>query len=372
MPAPLSIPDRNSSLTKAAAVFGRWAHWPPKTKSPYIPLFYGALEPHGVVPVAAMWNKVEWLAMRHADVLHFHWPDTFWRRGYVRYIGCARGIWNTREYLRTAKRRGLKVVWTVHNHDAHEGGGWFDALGYWILAREADLIICHTRWSADAVVRTYHPTGAIIVMPHGNFEGVYPAPRPRAVVASELGFDPERPIVSCLGNIRRYKGLELACSAVAQLRGEVQLLIAGPPRRGYNLQPLRRATAALPKAVLLDRWTTNQEFADFTASSDAVLLPYTRVTTSGVLLTAWTLGSGVICSDLPFFRELLPEPSDAGRLFRANDTESLADAIRTYVAIPREVRVASAIRQARKYSWAICVRPVVQWIEAQRAALEAP
>ena len=350
----------------------RWAHWPHKTKSFYLPLFYGALNPHGVVPVATMSNKVEWLATHHADVLHFHWPETFWRRDFGRLVGRARGVWNAREYLRIARSEGLKVVWTVHNHEAHDGRGWLDALGYRILAREADLIICHTRWSADAVVKTYQPTGKVIVMPHGNFDGVYPVPRPRAVVAAELGFNPERPIVSCLGHIRQYKGLELACRAVARLGAEVQLLIAGPPRRGYNLQPLRHATGALPNAVLLDRWTTNQEFADFTASSDAVLLPYTEVTTSGVLLSAWTLGSGVICSDLPFFRELLPEPTDAGQLFKANDSESLAEAIRSYLTIPRDLRIAAALRQARTSSWATCVRPVVQWIEAQRAPREAP
>ena len=150
--------------------------------------------------------------------------------------------------------------------------------------------------------------------------------------------DPERPIVSCLGYLRRYKGLELACQAVQHLKGEVQLLVAGPPRRGYNLRPVRDAAAALPNVILLDRWTTNQEFADFAAASDAVLLPYTQVTTSGALLAAWTLGSGVICSDLPFFRELLPEPSAAGRLFSANSSVSLAEAIRSYVSIPREQR----------------------------------
>jgi beta-1,4-mannosyltransferase len=359
---------RQLSLDNAVV---RWAHWPHKTTSPYFPQFYGALRPHGVVPVATMGNEVGWLATEQADVLHFHWPDSFWRRDFGRYLGRVKGIWNAREYLRTAKRAGLKIVWTVHNHDAHEGGDWLDVMGYRILAREANLIICHTRWSADAVVRTYHPPGTIVVMSHGNMEGIYPVPRPRATVAAELGLDPERPIVSCLGYLRRYKGLELACQAVQHLQGEVQLLVAGPPRRGYNLRPVRDAAAALPNVILLDRWTTNQEFADFAAASDAVLLPYTQVTTSGALLAAWTLGSGVICSDLPFFRELLPEPSAAGRLFSANSSASLAEAIRSYVSIPREERHAAAIGQSRKYSWATCVRPVVQWIEGQRSPADA-
>ena len=220
-----------SSVTGQCAIVRRWAHWPHKTTSPYFPQFYGALQPHGVVPVATMGNKVGWLATEQADVLHFHWPDSFWRRDFGRYLGRVKGIWNAREYLRTAKRAGLKIVWTVHNHDAHEGGDWLDVMGYRILADEADLIICHTRWSADAVVRTYRPTGAIVVMSHGNMDGVYPVARPRSIVAAELGLDPKRPIVSCLGYLRRYKGLELACEAVQRLQGEVQWLIAGPPRR---------------------------------------------------------------------------------------------------------------------------------------------
>jgi glycosyltransferase involved in cell wall biosynthesis len=367
MLAPLSISQERPQSGGASAC-RRWAHWPRKTESPYLPLFYEALKAHGVVPVTTMSKDVGWLGSRPADVLHFHWPDAFWRRDQTKYLRRVLGIWDARTYLAAAKQAGLKVVWTAHNHRPHEGG-WLDGLGYRLLAREADLIICHTRWSASAVRRTYRPTGAVVVMPHGNFDGVYPAPRPRAAVA-ELGLDPERPIVSCLGNIRAYKGLELACDAVARLQGDVQLLIAGSPRRGYDLRPLRRA-ATLSNAVLLERRATDQEFADITAASDAVLLPYRRVTTSGVMLTAWTLGSGVICSDLPFFRELLPESGTAGRLFTANDARSLAEAIRSYVAIPRETRVAAALRQARQYPWATCIRPVVDWIEAQREPLRS-
>ena len=122
---------RHLALDNAVA---RWAHWPHKTTSPYYPKFYGALQPHGVVPVATMGNKVGWLATEQADVLHFHWPDSFWRRDFGRYLGRVKGIWNAREYLRTAKRAGLKIVWTVHNHDAHEGGDWLDVMGYRILA----------------------------------------------------------------------------------------------------------------------------------------------------------------------------------------------------------------------------------------------
>ena len=118
MPVPAMTSRRHLALDNAVA---RWAHWPHKTTSPYFPKFYGALQPHGVVPVTTMGNKVGWLATEQADVLHFHWPDSFWRRDFGRYLGRVKGIWNAREYLRTAKRAGLKIVWTVHNHDAHEG-----------------------------------------------------------------------------------------------------------------------------------------------------------------------------------------------------------------------------------------------------------
>lgn len=341
----------------------RWAHWPRRTDCPYYQMFYGAMRVHGVVPVVDLEPTVEWLDGGSADVIHVHWPEGLWRHHRRGLAARVRGVVAVTRFLRAARARGVRVVWTVHNLGAHEGGDWVDAQGYRVVARYSDLIICHTRSSIEETIRRYRPAGSVVLMPLGNYDGVYPEPRPRQDVLAQLGLDPGRPVLSCLGYLRAYKGLELACKAVSRLGDTVQLVVAGPPYKTYDLRPLRRAVDALPYARLLERRLTDQEFADLTAASDAALLPYSKVTTSAVLMAAWSLGTGAIVSDLPFFRELTEGAGDAAMLFRANDPKSLADAIFQYVSIPRSARQAAARHEARKFGWSSCVMPVADWIQ---------
>ena len=46
-----------------------------------------------------------------------------------------------------------------------------------------------------------------------------------------MRLDPRRPVVSCLGRMRPYKGLDMACAAVERLNGRVQLIIGGASPR---------------------------------------------------------------------------------------------------------------------------------------------
>ena len=89
---------------------------------------------------------------------------------------------------------------------------------------------------------------------------------------------------------------------------------------------------------LYPRVLTNAEFSDAVAASDAVVLPYHAVTGSAVLFAAWTLGAGVIASDLPFFREMLENRPLGGRTFRLGDSAALASAIKAYLEVPVDER----------------------------------
>jgi beta-1,4-mannosyltransferase len=350
---------------------GRWAHWPRRTESPYYAMFYGAMRSHGVIPVGTLELTPQWAAAPTADVIHVHWPDGLWRQRGKNAVARWRGTRRLAAWFAAVKQQGCTIAWTAHNLGAHEGGDWIDARGYRILAQAADVVICHSEWSADQVRRVYRPPGDLVIMPHGNFDGHYPPPGSREAALMTVGLDPRRPVVSCLGYLRAYKGLELACAAVARLNG-VQLLIGGPRFPKYDLDPLRRALSQVPGAVLLDRRLTDQEFADLTAASDLTLLPYSAVTTSGVLMSSWSLGTAVVASDLPFFREAIPDGGAWGRLFTAGDPGSFADAITALLQTPSEARRAAARYMADKYSWQTCVRPVAHWLSEQRHRVMSP
>jgi glycosyltransferase involved in cell wall biosynthesis len=205
-------------------------------------------------------------------------------------------------------------------------------------------------------------------MPHGNYEGCYPAPRSRDAIREELCLDAGRPVVSCIGWLRDYKGLDLACDAAARLGGEVQFVIAGPVHESFDARGLQQQADTLPYLKLIMRRLTDQEFVDILAASDAVLLPYRAITGSGVLLAAWTQGRGVVASDLEFFREALAGGRPAGALFEADSAPALAKAIRTYLDIGPEKRRRSALAEAAKFSWDRCVTPVADVVRGWQHA----
>jgi glycosyltransferase involved in cell wall biosynthesis len=200
-----------------------------------------------------------------------------------------------------------------------------------------------------------------VVMRHGNYDGVFPAPRPRAETLGSLGLDPVRPTLVAVGGLRRYKGFDVALAAMEHLGPEFQLVLAGwenriEPGIGEALQKLADGRA---NVRLLLRQIGDDELADLYGAADCVLLPYRWITGSGALLTALTLGRGVVCSDLPFFRNELADEPSAGVLVQPGDAAALASGVKEFFASDVPARHAAARRLADRLAWPEVVKPVV-------------
>jgi beta-1,4-mannosyltransferase len=340
------------------------SHW----ANAYFRLLHAALRRRGVVVSDNLELSRRWLKAHAADVdaVHLNWPERIWQRGAFgrlnRLVRVGVACWRlleVRRTLRAARRRGIRCIWTVHNLEPHEGSYRWDRVGYRMIAREADLVICHSRCALEAVRQRYPPRGTSVVMPIGDQSGDYPAPRPRARVVSELGLDPDIPIVCCLGRLRHYKGVELACEAVVRLEGRAQLVIGGVRHAGYDLRPIRERAYRTRGIVLLQRRLSTQEYADLLGASEAMLLPYRQITGSAALLSALGFGRGVIVSDLPYFKETLAPEPDAGLVVPTRDPGIWAESILEYLGRPADTRSAAARRLAGCYSWDRCVEPLI-------------
>jgi glycosyltransferase involved in cell wall biosynthesis len=332
---------------------------------PYFRLLHRALEGQGVRILECREIGVSWLRAnrKRLDALHFHWPETVWRHRGRGIAGAAvrfRELLRFARFLREARRLGIACVWTVHNLEPHEDPSFCDRVGYWLIARSADLVVGHSNWSLSEVHRQYGVRGRSVVMPMGALHAAFPPPRPREVVMRELGLDPHLPMVSCAGRLREYKGFDLACAAIERLSGQVQLVVAGVPHPGFDLEPLQQAVSRITCATLLVRKLSDQEFADITAASDAVLLPYRHVTGSAALLTALGFGRAVIAADLPYFRELLAGAADAALLVAGTDAAAWSDAITGMLSRPADTRRQAALNLADHYSWERCIGPFVE------------
>jgi beta-1,4-mannosyltransferase len=345
-----------------------------KANNPYFDLCHAALEMRGVLASDDLEVDIRWLEARadRVDAVHLHWPEYIWREGFdgtgrlARAVRATERLFLLRQFLRTARRLGIQCIWTVHNMEPHEGGYRWDRYGYHLMARESDIIVCHSRASVELVQRVFQPRGRVIFMPIGALGAAYPAPRPAADVIRDLALDARLPVVSCIGRLREYKGLDLACATAEHLAGRVQTVIGGLPHGGFDVGFLRKAAESTPGLRLIERALTDREVADVTGASDAALLPYRKITGSAALLMALGLARGVVASDLPFFREILASEPDAGVVVPSRDPAVWAEHVLGYLAKPAEARRLAALRLAEQYSWDRCVESLVGAIDDVR------
>jgi glycosyltransferase involved in cell wall biosynthesis len=336
----------------------------------YQPLFYRALEHYGYTLSLELKLDNGFLEARGAefDVMHIHWShEQLWRCRRPGLVGRAHGLVGMWRYFRLARRLGKTIVWTVHDLDHLEQALWVDRLGNALLGWMADVVICHTPATRDRLVNAYKTDRRkVVVMPIGNYDGVYPAPRPRTETLGRYGLDPARRTLVAVGLVRDYKGFDVAVEAVRRLGPTYQIVWAGGLHTpSHAVADDLRARAAGMENVRVDvRTIDDAEMADLYGAADCVLLPYRRITGSAALLTALTLGRGVVASDLTYFREVLADEPAAGVFCQPDDVAGLAGAVETFFLGDVTARHAAARRLADRYAWPEVIKPVAERMNA--------
>jgi beta-1,4-mannosyltransferase len=336
-----------------------WPHW--YAPNLYLPLFYGALHDHGVdhVPFFPIDTPAA-AAATEIDVLHLHWAYPYWRDGGRGSLRQWLRVGQLQRQLTALKRTGVRLVWTLHNLEHHEGSRAADHRADRMLHRLADLRIVH---SQHALAELRHRTrgGDIVCMRHGNYEGAMPPPAPRDRTRASVGAPPGAKLLLCFGQLREYKGFDVAVRAVAALPpGDFHLVIAGRPV-GAVYDKLASVSAHRANMHLEAGDLTDQRLADLLHAADAVLLPFRSITTSGTLLHALTFGRPVVVTDLPYFREMLGS-SAAATYATPGDADSLAAGILRLMAVSAEERESAARAIGDAHRWGRVVEPVVAWL----------
>lgn len=201
---------------------------------------------------------------------------------------------------------------------------------------------------ADAVV-TVSETSAGLIRKHRLTK------RPLTVVwnaADEIGTPdlprarPEGGRLVYMGSYMSYKGVDTLVRAVAQLPGhELHLMSRVRPEERRRLEQL----APQARLVFHDG-ATDAEYADVLAGATA-LVSASKAEGFGIpLVEAMRLGTPVVVSDIPIFREI---GGDAALYFPADDPAALAQAIG---ALERpgewERRSAASVDTAARFTWA--------------------
>lgn len=181
-----------------------------------------------------------------------------------------------------------------------------------------------------------------VIIPHVNFVHLFahyhqqPAlllqlKNEKTIAAGIHGKLPEyidqgKKIFLFFGQIKQAKGLEILLKAVAETEGDYKLIVAGRVREGNWSQysSLIDSLGIGDKIIPVIRYITDQERDFMFAISHAIVLPYTRIYQSGVLLMAMSFPLTVIASDLSPNTDIITQGVN-GLIFKSEDVGDLSE-----------------------------------------------
>lgn len=170
-----------------------------------------------------------------------------------------------------------------------------------LLRKGADAYITHSISDKNAISGKYGiPRDRIYVIPHGLYDHYMPVDMTSA--KSELSVTEDYVVLS-FGLIREYKGVPYLIKAFEQLPPELaarsRLLIVGEIWEGRERLLSQLASSPLRgKITLIDRYVPDDEVSLYFSAADAVVLPYTRASQSGVAHIAMSFGKQVIVTSV--------------------------------------------------------------------------
>ncbi len=194
----------------------------------------------------------------------------------------------------------------------------------------ADVLIVHNQFTRDELTKliSSEAQNKIAIIPHGGFLSLVWQGPDKKTAREALGLDKEKTVVLFFGMIKPNKGLDTLLRSWKLLNSSPSLVIAGRLRHlsfaPYQKMIDEELTDTDIKLSL--RQIPNPERDLLFRSADIIVLPYTHIYQSGVLLLAMSYGIPVIASRLKAFEEII-ENDVNGLLVDPEDANGLAHAI---------------------------------------------
>ena len=272
-------------------------------------------------------------------IWHLHWPDVLLNQTSRRLAAASLGI--LLRLVDAARRRGVKVVWTVHNLGAHEG--YHPAIERWFwraFTRRLDGYISLTETSRLAAVERFPALRDLpgSVVPHGHYRGVYPDSVTKREARAILELPNRARVYLFIGHLRPYKSVpELVATFRRVADPRAVLVVAGRPNGPELRAAVERAAADDPRVRLYLGFVPGRRVQLYLRAADLVVLPYAEILNSGSSLLALSFDRPILVPAKGSLCELEAQVgADWVRTYQgALDERALADGMRWALETPR-------------------------------------
>ncbi|HUL38165.1 MAG TPA: glycosyltransferase family 4 protein [Thermodesulfobacteriota bacterium] len=289
--------------------------------------------------------KILYYRMRNYKVVHIHWLYIF---PFALVMKC---------FYYFCRGLGLKIVWEMHNilpHHFKES----DRRNYRWFYEKVDAIIFHSEKDigrAKELLGT--DTGkTAITIPHGNFNESYKNRISKKEARKILGVAEGKKVILCFGFIRENRGYEYLIEAAKEMT-DVEIIIAGKVDHQETYRQILKSEQETPNLKVFAKWIADDEIQVYLNACDIVVLPYTNITTSGVIPLAYAFSKPVITTDIGGIKDVVN--SQTGILVPPRDVDSLRAAIRDLLRMDYEAMGRFAYEYSQKsFNWEPIAREI--------------
>lgn len=344
------------------------AYWCPQPAdmgvNPYWRLLRSELEAIGVTfDDSPSWSfGRRWLQANRSriDVVHFHAVRRFWE--YERTQARLRWVVRFARNLLFARALGYRTALTVHDLRPLEHSlkpGWVDYLGHWLAVRLTEAVFVHYNLGRRLVEQEYGRRNNLYAVSHPGYAGIYANTTTRAEARATLGLAGDDRVLTFFGGIRPNKGIDDLIFAFRRLPdSNLRLLIVGQPwpPASYVRELVARAQGDSRVRVVPAR-VPDIEVQTYMNASDAIVLPFRDILTSGSVLLAMSFARPVIASRLGCLPEVVVP--DSGFLYDPTEPNALFNALRQACSADLETMGKAAGERAARYTWADLARDTI-------------
>ncbi len=273
-----------------------WPAFKLRDYNPYTYLLYSHIQQRGIHVEEPSLGAV---LRGDYQLIHFHWPEHVFDNRSV-YKAVPRALFFCGLLLLALLRR-KKIIWTVHNLQAH--APWHAKLQrvlWTVFTRRIDGYIVLSESARGDVVRKYPHLAHLpaFVIPHGHYRSEYPDTVDRAEARKTLGLAPDDNVVLFFGAITPYKNIVALLEAFARTPDpSYRLVVAGKPSTTELAgQILEHANADARIRPHLHHIPV-KEVQHFFRAADLTVLPYRNIQNSGTALLSLTFDCPVLVPD---------------------------------------------------------------------------
>lgn len=253
------------------------------------------------------------LSTEDVSIIHLHWLDPYMHK--ESDLETILLMLLTVFQLAAVRLVGYPVVWTVHNVLSHDSR--YPRLEKWFKHAFVRFgfcahVIVHCEAMEDRVIEEYGlpewVRRRISVVPHGHYRDNYEDTVSRATARERFGFDEEETVFLFFGQIKPYKGLLNLVEAFGSIDDPAsRLLIAGNPTDERLEHELTERIADDDRIDSVLEFIAEEEIQFYMNAADVVVLPYTKIATSGSAILVMSFGRALIIPRLGCLPELLDD-----------------------------------------------------------------